>query len=341
MSRDIVPQRPVEITIAGGQEELAGIRQGKVELYDMSLRAQIPTENRGSYLIYQILRGEPDALIVSPNGGVAVEFYGKLVKNLRSPVSGFTGEESNPHRTGDTREDTERFWLLNNPEFRKELKAKGWLIFPETSELPEYEQIRAGLTPVEGLRAREFELGDFITALRLMTGQERDYSPNIQDLAELNRFGNRVYAVGDHRNLLMPVEYKVPTGTLYLQLGNVSDSLGNKFKDTLSRNAVLIPGEKLVGSDRKIITEYAESKGMKLSSNEIKNVSYNTQFLLADRDRNQIVAVPDTNRVLEQASDLGAFIENVFRERKQAAQSLEVRRLNARRARLGLSVKNS
>jgi len=115
----------------------------KVTLQKVSLDVQFPVERQSAFsLMVDIFGEEKGKFIVSPEGGVPKDSYYKLISKLHTePKDGsgaYIGEGEKQRK--DTEEDTNRFWVVRNPEFLDELAAEGWTIFSEMSEWSDHQK---------------------------------------------------------------------------------------------------------------------------------------------------------------------------------------------------------
>jgi len=204
------------------QEAIPEAHAYKVEVHEFELTAKIPTVIEPSgYILYNILGHGAKDIVVSPNGGVVSAEYFKLMKNLRTDKGEggcFTGERDSENRCKHTAEDTERFWVMRNQEFLKELEEMGWMVFPEVEKIEERVQKELGVyNPSSNIYGREFSLTNLIKILGFPSYDGKEIKKSlVDDFKELQKFGDKigyVYAGGDSFSSLssffyMPVEHK-------------------------------------------------------------------------------------------------------------------------------------
>lgn len=320
----------------------------KVEVYDFGLSARIPTELLStSYFLYKLFNHGED-IIISPRGGVAVSHYYKPISELITDIGlngSYIGEEGNPDRCKSTDEDTERFWLLKNDEFKKELDGNGWMIFPKLQQVTEYDKKLLGINSSSEFYKRSFSLRKFLKTIRMTDNRDIDYNMVLMDFNELTNFGEDINFVfkGTDSFFYMPVKYK--DKSLILKLDEFrSLTEPEKEVNTIKRNVPL----HIEMSYDSWWTPEMGNRVNQLTSNYLENNKINGYVFFSEDKKNLIGEISnrqhfeqktfgvDTGLLLKQAFDLNIFIEELIKEEKREHQDNQAAILQKRKEKFKL-----
>jgi hypothetical protein len=172
--------------------------QKEIEIYHIPLNVNIPTEKLDTHFFLYKLFGvkyggysykpHEDSIIISPTGGIAKEEYYKPLGELRidNPEGGgsYMGTaENGKYLYKHTKEDSEGYWALNNPEFREKLRGLGWAIFEKPEPLDNSKINSLELEKDRSYLKKDVSLPETITVMELFN--EKKYEFFLNDLAEL------------------------------------------------------------------------------------------------------------------------------------------------------------
>ena len=355
---DNPPERPISIEVSEtNPHSLEFSSQGEVKVYDMGLTARIPTQYQGSYLIWQILGRNAEPLIVSPDGGVACTHYFKPFKELRQGRTGHSKREGEDERE-HTNEDTERFWLLSSDGFRRNLADAGWMIFPEASQILEYDLVELGIDSERiDIYGREFKITDFIRAMQLANNPKKnsrfseDHSRVVKDFEELLPFSKTGLIsyiwVSGKSFFSSPSPFFVTEATdkgktFKLQLedyGFERKVFGEPpGQGTLRRTALLEVGNtEKVKYLETLIRDYAKEKGINVEIIRKRNSLDETLISVSDRRQGDYVESPNTGELLRQTRELEVFVKKVVEEETAAREKRSKSRLQRKREKFGIT----
>lgn len=329
-------EREIQSNISRTQEAIPNHALGmKIEVYDFSLSARIPTKVwTTSWFLRNLMGREPKEIIVSPTGGIAVTHYYKPVRELvrdTGSSGGFMGEEGSPDYCKSTDEDTERFWLLRNNEFQEELIEKGWMIFPGFEQMGEHERQR--IEADASTSKRKFSLKNLIRTIQLTDNGDIDYKSAIRDLEELSKFGDDmefVYSGGFYDFFHMPVTYCDNSLTLKInELDSLTDPKRNK--DALRRNVYLYyDSSDISGLTPEMQSRISDITRDYLGQNNIGGYVHSSPSSpLACLIRSPSLQLsgeipePDTGFLLNRAIETDRFIRNLIKiEKEESAEKL-------------------
>jgi hypothetical protein len=316
----------------------------KTEVYDFDLSARIPTELLStSYFLYKIFNYGNEDIIISPTGGIAVSHYYKHVSELTTDTGlngSYIGEEGDPPRCKSTDEDTERFWLLRNDEFKKELAGNGWMIFPKIQQIANYEKNMLNINSSSEVYKRSFSLRNFLKTIRMTDNRDIDYNMVLMDFNELTNFGDDINFIfkGIESFFYMPVKYK--DKSLILKLDEFrSLTEPEKEVNTLKRN---VPLHIEMGYDSWWTSEMS-NRINQIASNYLENNKINGYVLFSEDKKNLVGEISNrqhfeqktsgigTGLLLKQAFDLNIFIEELIKEEKREYQDNQAAILKKRK----------
>lgn len=333
--------------------------QGKVEVYDFSVSARIPTEQRNtSYFLYELIGHDSKGIILSPNGGRTQEAYSKPLRELDidSPTGSgcYSGEGEDKRK--HTKEDTKRYWLLNNSEFRKDLVSQGWLAFDKVKKLSDFDKKRMRYEGKNNY-TRNFSIGDLTKAIAITDNGNIDYGLVLRDLEELKSFGENIsyiYAGGDMGSgeSIFYMSIKNRGDDLSLKLGRLECvSNPDKNKNTMERKISFGVGFGKRGLNRRpdwwneeidkrtktLVREYVDKNGINnISVGFCREKREGFDISISNRKHDEEVFEPETGVLIKQALGVRNFADSVIAEEHSEHDSIRKNILDSRRRVLGL-----
>lgn len=314
----------------------------KIEVYDLGLTARIPTEHHAtSYFLYNLMGHETKAMLVSPTGGIAVEQYAKPLSEVEKDRNGGSYSGEGPNKRAYTREDTERFWLLRNPEFRGELVRAGWLFFPEITDddkIPkdELEKFHIDTAFGEHTYRREFSLADLIKAIEITNNNGVDYQLLLKDLRELLPWAKTMeFAYPGARGsefqtcfFHVPVHYKDTDLRLTLEGLEMLKAERTREKPNTMQRKVLrgfdfsshshdhyeVPEWWTMAMTNRVLAlaqEYLEKQGTRYELYG-RTKKEGVRIALIDRKYDEHVLEPDTKNLLDKAIATSQFVRSMI-----------------------------
>jgi hypothetical protein len=224
------PEKPQVRTTKRDERRAVGtIHNGPVTFHSFYPKVSVPVTQIPTWSMMKRILSEGKETIISPEGYLLADSYGRLQKPEDTKRSGHSTT-----RRGITYEHTEagieRDWMMRQKAFQRELEEQGWFIIPAITHLTNDEKERQGLSEYSTYCQRPVKLSELQKILQLtaasdnaglkLTSKVPDserYALALNDLQELTRYMDDVTLVYESGDRMWPLH--MLNGTAEIKTG--------------------------------------------------------------------------------------------------------------------------